>query len=302
MGQGSLQRGTVTISYEDSFLRLTSRAPLEGILNSFIALEHQGDNYKKAGFNDEREYLRQYEPMEIQQKGYSLPTTTRLLARDGSFQPLPSLLRERFKQKVDLRALPANPSWVRQDAPAAIKERYLSRDEFLELARSFYDHNNQVEYGDELTKYLYVILTSLGAEGGMLQGLFEPRRMITVVDTGVDRSLSQGQHGLLAYVSGEQLQHKPPFNGFIGIKLPHLQGQVPELLLLSEVFDNRTPSISQRLDALLGKEGLSLCWNMYGGYLSLAPSIPQGYLCPTKETVGQAIEKVQKAYDGLKKE
>ncbi len=269
MGRDSIQRGKIIITYDDTILRLTGIQPLKQIEREFKTV--------------------------AETRKYKTREKTRLYGGDGSFIEAESLLRDRFGESFPIVQVPS-------DQIESIENSFLDRNEFLEFARSFYDHDGKMEYGDALTAYLYTVFTHLGAEGPMM-GLFN-NRLISVGDYN-----QVNQHGIVAYANGNHFSQAqltktldkrldpPKFTGFVGVRLPKLQGQSPESFVLSANVPEDTPT--ETLDKVIGKNGISLVATKKGKHLSVTPDIPPGYTLPTKDTLVDTIVKIQKTYSNL---
>ncbi len=228
----SIQRGDITISANYDALQLTSASSFEKI---------------------ERTSL------DIMRREYQTSEKTRLLDPSGNFAEVPSLLRAKYGQYPKFGYIPLRPAIP---GTSTVKEDYLSRNEALELARSIYDQGDSA-FGDELTKFLYVVLTSVGAEGPML-GLFD-RRPISV---GSKDEPLRGSHGVVLHVDGKELQKSTLksigfpephyFTGFLCFKLPYLIGQYPEAVVLSDIIPRKeyhtSLDLRQSLESALGSD------------------------------------------------
>src|SRR3989338_695265 len=211
--------GDITISADYDELVLTSSAPVKGIERI---------------------------TREIMQGEYQVRPIARLLGGDGNFLEGPSLLKETYGETACFRQLP-----FRTAHSTASSRNYLSGNEALELARSIYDHGES-NYGDELTKFLYCVLAHVGT-----QGVFE-QRLISVSNR--DDPL-RNSHAAVLYVDGEMLSKQrlselsfpesDPFKGFLGIKLPSLIGQRPEIIALSDGISKQEYGDSPQLRASL---------------------------------------------------
>lgn len=263
-----IQRGSVTVQYDDARLRLTSKEPLREIVTKSSAIS----------------VVRQHRP----------PRKTRLLNQGGKFEKFDSLLRQRFGEVVPVPELPMSP-------PPGLSSHYFSRDELLEIARGIYGNN---QYGNELVKYLYVTLTSLGAEGGMLRGTFQPERMISIAPRD---SVLRGYHGVLAYVAGEHLSrpslraagYREAFHGYLGIRLPHLQGQRPEVFVMSAGIPN-LPETGSALDGILAENPDYIVGETADGlHLAVNAPVSEGHRAPTANTIVGTMNYVAAQYVAL---
>lgn len=161
-------------------------------------------------------------------------------------------------------SIPEHRKKFRENVKRSIEnEGYFSRNEFLEIARSVYDHDNTT-YGDEMTKFLYCVLTYLGAEGPMA-GI--EQNSIFFAEAGDDLI---GNHGILAYVDGSRLSKKRAaeleflepdyFQGLVGIKLPKLLSQAPEVYAVSGKIEEygSSPEVHQRLETKLRNDSFNM--------------------------------------------
>ena len=266
----SIQRGDITISADYDKLVLPSSAPVKDI---------------------ERTTLH------IMQGEYQARHTTRLLGQDGNFVEGLTTLRGQYGQMTRFQNLPLRTS----QSVSVASENYLSRDETLELARSIYDHGDTT-YGDELTKFLYCTLTHVGAQGPMM-GIFHQR----LISVGNKDEPLRNSHGTVLYVDGEMLS-KPqlsklgfpeadPFKGFLGIKLPQLVGQRPEIIALSDKIDREEYRDSAKLrtsleTALQSADGLFLTETSSSG-LYIAQKVSTTSTLPFLDSVEGSMHLVQ---------
>ncbi len=221
----SIKRGDVTINADYDKLVLPSSAPMKDIEQTIL---------------------------EITLGEYKVRPNTRLLGRDGDFIEVPSLLKKKYGEITAFRQLPLRIA--HSDSVASFRG-YLSRNETLELARSIYDHGD-ISYGDELTKFLYCVLTHVGAQGPML-GIFE-QHLISVSNR---EDPLRNSHAMVLYADGEMLSKQrlselgfpesDPFKGFLALKLPYLVGQRPEIIALSNKINREEYRDSAKLRASL---------------------------------------------------
>lgn len=138
------------------------------------------------------------------------------------------------------------------------------------------------------------MLTHIGAEGPML-GVLENN----LIGFAAQSDPLIGQHGVLAYINGDCLSRRvlsnlklDGFDGYIGIKLPKLQGQLPELFVLSKEY--RDTSVNrEELNSLFVNEKTFLVEGK-SGYIQIGrkPNIPERHYLPTKLTLVEAMDNI----------